>query len=462
MTENNYPYYILADKFRDFIDFFSEELGCPKNYLLGPMISAVSIVLGKKVFIRFKSYKNYPNLMIAIVGRPGMNKSQPLKLCLGPVFDLDNEVIAAAKEDRRNAELQNDLIKKHNKGLPPMDRTPYVPLPGDRALTTTDSTPERRNELLHNMDETKYSLTIYFDELAGMFDQFGRYNNSSELRDIIQLYDGGRYKVDRKGEGTMVIKNPKLGIIGTIQTDTMKEIFKKKELLDSGFSYRWIFFDDGDFDIPPISCTSNYRRAMELRGMWDSFIKDLFHQRFGVMEDDPFNPDSNVDDTPDKNTDGQCYVFTPDAFTEYVRWANVLRMKENYINKSNKDELRYASLMSKAQITILKLMLCIHFMTNYGQSNQICKEEVLYAEAFFDRYFEECKWLHSSDDSTAPKGVQQKDENCTLYNEYMRAKENGINATQFAEIKGISRRTLFNKIDKFKQNSAECKCNYKN
>ena len=50
---------------------------------------------------------------------------------------------------------------------------------------------------------------------------------SGEVETYLSLYNNSDIKVSRKGEGTIIINDPFLSVIGTTQPNTLKKISEK-------------------------------------------------------------------------------------------------------------------------------------------------------------------------------------------------------------------------------------------
>jgi hypothetical protein len=105
-------------------------------------------------------------------------------------------------------------------------------------LMCNDITPEKLGIL---MFENKEKISIISTE-AGFFKNFlGLYNSGMSNIDILlKAHSGDKIQTDRVTREAILLKNPALTIIVTLQNGIIEEIFKKEELRDCGLLARML------------------------------------------------------------------------------------------------------------------------------------------------------------------------------------------------------------------------------
>jgi len=85
-------------------------------------------------------------------------------------------------------------------------------------------------------------ITLVVDEILALFNSVKRYNSKNNLiEDLLTAYSGQPLKVIRKSESRPVlIKNPCVNVIGSVQTNMLQEVFRA-EFLANGLLDRFLF-----------------------------------------------------------------------------------------------------------------------------------------------------------------------------------------------------------------------------
>ena len=340
------PYDIFSDKAKEFVEHCSYMFNnCPKDFIVAGMVTAVGVALGKWARLDYDMYKDYGNLYVALVGNSTVGKSSPLKQCLKPLLSIDKKLLADSQAERARIKAEGG---KKDTGQP---------LPPEKQFIIKDCTPEKRNEMLNSIDGTPLMPCTYFDELNSIFKQFGRYNNNSEMEDLLTMFDGGIIKVSRKSADTMLIENALLSIIGTVQDDIdiLKDSFANKTMLKSGFNPRWLFvFPDEE----PLQHVDKKIKRPEVFEWWDSFIHGIYSRIW----------------------QGKPYVLHMDEDAEQL-YIDYINAKRDEINQLAKDERgRYLMwVLGKLDIHCLKWALASHFLSKYPDRGCINLADIDYS-----------------------------------------------------------------------------------
>lgn len=434
------PYDIFSQSARHFCEYVTDLYSCPQDYVVASMVLTVGVAMGKRARITDGQYTNYPNLYISLVGRSGINKSTPLTKCTQPLFEINRELENAFKEDLQRVRAENKQIKAENKERPAGDKIDFIEDPKQMKIIGMDTTPEKRNKVLGDIDQSPHSFLICWDELPSLFKQFGRYNANSEMEDMMTLFDNRHYIVDRKGDGTISIDNPVLSVTGTIQTGAIMNTFAREGMLINGFNPRWLFVYPDNTTIP---MKEKKHTNHEAESWWRNFIMG----RINKMAER---------ETPLQMTD--------DALDLYINWCNQMRVVSNQLEENDVRQQYQAAVFSKMEIQCARWALISHFLSDSIESDVIGLEEMDYSIRCME-YFKQTALkvlnlltqcgqngsphpvhtqstpspqcgLNGSPQST-PISPQMTDNERHIIESYNKAKEDGTSMRQLAEILGF-------------------------
>ena len=221
----------------------------------------------------------------------------------------------------------------------------------------SDSTPEARNQVL---SVNPNGVLLYRDELKGMIDDFGRYNKSGELSQLLSVFDSDNIVINRKSDDTLLIESPFMSILGSIQPSVLPDTFGNDLMMGNGFVQRWLFcFPDS---VPP-AMYSDEVIPSSVANDWRSFIYNLLMFDFSAEG-------------------GKLYLRS-EAKKVYIEYYNKLQLK-----KVDTDDYM-AAVCSKLQIYVIRWAGIAHILGNNPSSVDISPEEMEYSCRCMD-YFIGC------------------------------------------------------------------------
>ena len=140
-------------------------------------------------------------------------------------------------------------------------------------LVTTvisDFTPEAMMSI-HQYNPRGIALVV--DEIRALFNSVKRYNNRNNLiEDLLTAYSGQPLKVIRKSEARpILIKNPCINIIGSVQTNLLPEIFRA-EYMANGLLDRFLFVYPKDRRISGWKRDDGTIARPDLVGQWQEVL----------------------------------------------------------------------------------------------------------------------------------------------------------------------------------------------
>lgn len=320
----------------------ASSLQCPVDIALSAMFATVGVAMGKRVIIDDGKYRNYPCLWVCVVAPSGSNKSTPIRFFLQPLKDRDSYNYGVYREELRAYRQAGD-----DKGDKPVFKQ-YV---------ISDSTPEARNQVL---SVNPNGILLYRDELKGMIDDFCRYAKSGELSQMLSMFDSDTIVVNRKSDEPLLIKDPFMSIIGSIQPSVLVDTFGNDNMMNNGFNQRWLFC------YPESGMPEMYNDVSIPQSVisdWKDLIYNLIMYDFSVMG-------------------GKIYI-RGEAKRVYIDYYNSLQIK-----KAGADDY-LSSVYSKLQIHVIRWAGVAHILGNSPTSIDITPEEMEYSVRCMD-YFERC------------------------------------------------------------------------
>ena len=320
----------------------ASSLQCPVDIALSAMFATVGVAMGKRVIIDDGKYRNYPCLWVCVVAPSGSNKSTPIRFFLQPLKDRDSYNYGVYREELKAYRQAGD-----DKGDKPVFKQ-YV---------ISDSTPEARNQVL---SVNPNGILLYRDELKGMIDDFCRYAKSGELSQMLSMFDSDTIVVNRKSDEPLLIKDPFMSIIGSIQPSVLVDTFGNDNMMNNGFNQRWLFC------YPESGMPEMYNDVSIPQSVisdWKDFIYNLIMYDFSVMG-------------------GKIYI-RGEAKRVYIDYYNSLQIK-----KAGADDY-LSSVYSKLQIHVIRWAGVAHILGNSPTSIDITPEEMEYSVRCMD-YFERC------------------------------------------------------------------------
>ena len=112
-------------------------------------------------------------------------------------------------------------------------------------------------------------IALVVDEIRALFNSVKRYNNRNNLiEDLLTAYSGQPLKVIRKSEARpILIRNPCINIIGSVQTNLLPEIFRS-EYMANGLLDRFLFVYPKDRRISDWKRDDGTIARPDLVGQW--------------------------------------------------------------------------------------------------------------------------------------------------------------------------------------------------
>ena len=300
LTGTDFPVSIFPSKIQRIISEVHECHNYPTDYIAAAILTAIAVGIGNTHLAQIKQgWLESPILYMALIGRPGANKSHPLSFAMKPFLDYDyqqNQVFekALAKYD--------ELMSMSRKERADNGEEQFPQEPVRKRFLISDVTPEGLS-LIHA--QNKRGLCLWADELSAWFKNFNRYNNGSEEQFWLSVFSAKTTISDRKNaKSSIFIKRPYISVIGTIQKKILSEL-AKGERSSNGFIDRILFV------MPNLQQKARWNDKElpeNIEQEWNTIIDKLIQQEYALNEFGEIEP--------------QILLFTEDAKRRLYEWQH--------------------------------------------------------------------------------------------------------------------------------------------
>ena len=333
----------------------------PLDFTVVAMLSAAASAIGNSYQIKIKGqWLSSPILYMMIVGNPGIGKTPPLDFAYDPIRKDDSRRYAHFIEEMKEYER-----RKGNK-----NETEELEKPVLRRSIISDFTPE---SMIRAHDANLRGLTIYVDEIMGMFQSVNRYSNGQLIEQLLTAHSGKPLNVSRCGQPLPFhIHQPCINIIGTTQT------YRIKELLDMGFVENGMM-DRFLFAYSPNRKIDHWKKdaviAEEPGEIWSKIINKLM------------NLPCNIDNV-NHMVNSEIITMNDEAFDMMYAWRNDMVDRINSIEDEKKRDTRFA----KDPLNLARIALVIQFLRwAFDEADKTFIDEKTMATAIqVINYFTDC------------------------------------------------------------------------
>lgn len=339
ITESKIPLDVFPAKLQDMVLALARQENYSIEYTMASLIAAASTAIGNAVNIRIRGgWISSPILYMILVGRPGMGKTPPLDFAFRPIRKRDAKIIKQFKIDMEyyNSILESQKGKKD-------DRPSLPPKPILKRTVISDFTPEA---LIRALDDNPRGVTVYVDEIMGMFNAVNQYNKGQLIEQLLTAFSGKPLDVSRCSMPIPIhIERPFINVVGTMQTTRIHELVNKG-YKDNGLLDRIIFIYPSSQKIPDWqmdedSASSSFEKYSTL---WENIINRICEIPFTIDENESIV--QNV------------LNFSPEASAWFTNWRNASIRAVNQI----KDDTLVDSRIMKTPVIAARLALIFQIL----------------------------------------------------------------------------------------------------
>ena len=236
MSGGEFPIEVFPIRIQRIISSLHDCQGYPVDYVAAAILAAIAVGIGNSHLVQVKrNWLESPILYMALIGRPGANKSHPLSFAFQPF--IEHDYCQNQEYQKLYAEYERTMsMSKKERMEAGLDEFPQTPV--RKRFLVSDITPEGLS-LIHAQNPR--GLCLWSDELSAWFKNFNRYNNGSEEQFWLSVFNAKPTISDRKStQSSIFIRRPYISVIGTIQKKILGELVKG-ERSSNGFIDRILF-----------------------------------------------------------------------------------------------------------------------------------------------------------------------------------------------------------------------------
>lgn len=277
-----FPVEIFPPKIQRIIHEVHECQSYPIDYTAASIFTAIAVGIGNTHHIQMKQgWVESAILFVALVGRPGANKSHPLSFAMKPFVDFDHRQNQEFGKLYAKYEQDVSLTKKErtNEGL---EEFPQEPI--RKRFLVSDITPEG---LSYIHAQNWRGLCLCSDELSAWFKNFNRYNNGSEEQFWLSVFSAKAVISDRKSaKSSVFITRPFITVIGTIQKKILSDL-AHGDRSNNGFIDRILFV------MPTVEHKTRWNEkdaSPTLESQWHELMNQLINMECSFDENNEVQP----------------------------------------------------------------------------------------------------------------------------------------------------------------------------
>lgn len=252
-TEAEFPVEIFPSKIQRIIHEVYECQSYPIDYTVTSILTVIAAGIGNTHLIQMKQgWVESAILFVALVGRPGANKSHPLSFVMKSFVNFDYLQNLEFRKHYAKYEQEISMSKKERLDAGAED-FPQEPI--RKRFLVSDITPQG---LSYIHAQNKRRLCLWSDELSAWFKNFNRYNNGSEEQCWLSIFSAKTVISDRKNaKRSIFITRPFIPVIVP---------FRKR------FSVIWLMATVLVTDLSTVSCLSCLPFSKKLDGTRKIFL----------------------------------------------------------------------------------------------------------------------------------------------------------------------------------------------
>lgn len=332
-----FPVHALPEGLQWITTHLHETIGFPVDYTAAAILFAASVAIGTSARITPKRGWTEPAILwLALVGRPGANKTHPLTMMLRPLTVRDRESARRYEDELREYERAVKQARKEEGNEAPME-------PECDQHLVSDTTPEA---LVEALKRNPRGVGLHRDELAGWVEDFGRYSKGGDVEKFLSMWSAQPVRVNRvKSKRPLFVERPFVSVCGTIQPGVLGRLIADGRGAN-GFVDRILFAYPEAQEVPPWSEAEPDAQVAEY---WQAFI----HRLLSIPP-------------PDEGADPLLFTFTADAKRLWAKHHATLKAEIDGFNREG-DEAR-AGHRTKMLSYTLRLAV-IDTLARWAESN---------------------------------------------------------------------------------------------
>ena len=169
MSGGEFPIEVFPIRIQRIISSLHDCQGYPVDYVAAAILAAIAVGIGNSHLVQVKrNWLESPILYMALIGRPGANKSHPLSFAFQPF--IEHDYCQNQEYQKLYAEYERTMsMSKKERMEAGLDEFPQTPV--RKRFLVSDITPEGLS-LIHAQNPR--GLCLWSDELSAWFKNFNR------------------------------------------------------------------------------------------------------------------------------------------------------------------------------------------------------------------------------------------------------------------------------------------------
>lgn len=423
-----FPIDIFPEELQNYLLLCNKTLDSSIDYMGCSMMWLMSVIIGNSIQVQVKNgWIETCTMWLSVVGKAGIGKTPSISNILFPLMKANNREIKKYIKANDKYEAYAKLDKKDK------ENTEEIKKPKKSQFIANDITLEALVDL---HEESKNSIGVFKDELAGWFKDMNKYRAGSDLEFWLSTWSGKSVSLNRKTAKSSFVESPLISVLGGIQPGIL-DSFYTDENKDNGFIDRMLLC------FPDLVVDEYNENEMEHKYIqwYSDFIISFYDgiKQYVIKYDN----EGEIDPIIAK--------FSSDAKEEWKRIFNNITGDQN-----SDDENEYMKSMLPKQKSyiprfalILNTLEAFHSQGGIDDYSKISKRSMLSAERLSKYFVAMAKKIKisSAEINDIKKVIKANDgkSNREKFLELYTA-DNNINKKEVAELLGISRKRIYEYI----------------
>lgn len=427
-----FPIDIFPKSLQSYIIECNKTLDSSIDYMGCSLLWLSSVIIGNSIQVEVKSgWRETCNIWIAVVGKAGLGKTPSIKNIIFPILRANSKEIKdyIKKSEKFEAyeKLSKEEKREHEKVNKPI-KTQFI---------ANDITLEALVDL---HQESKNSVGVFKDELAGWLKDMNKYREGSDLEFWLSTWSGASVNLTRMTRKGSFVEMPLIPVLGGIQPSVFNT-FYTEENKDNGFMDRMLL----SFPDLEIEKYNSKELDPELITWYNSSIISFYES----IKNNVTLYSEEMDIVP------HIAKFSLEAKTEWERIFNDITSIQN-----SEDENEYMkSMFPKQKSYIPRFSLIIDVINKFfdpeseDQTMNISKESLIKAEKLSKYFVATAKKIkiNAAEVSSIKSAIKETKSNDKFKQfEAIYLADKTINKKDVADILGVSRKTIYEFIKKIK------------
>lgn len=416
-----FPLDIFSSNLQKYILECNQTLDSNVDYMGASFLWLMSVIIGNSLNVSPKKGWTEPCTMwLCCVGRAGVGKTPSIRNITFPLKKINSNEIKKYQKEKDKFDYFAGLTKKEQ------ETAEEIKQPKKSQFIVNDITLEA---LIEMHEESKNSVGIMKDELAGFFKDMNKYRAGSDLEFWLSSWSAEGVSLNRKTAKSSFIETPCLPILGGIQPSILSLIFNE-EYKDNGFVDRFLI-------VYPDSEVEMYN-TKEMNGDTIQWYADYITEMYTQVKCNllAYSDDGDILT--------QTAVFSDEAKQEWERLYNEITRVQN----SDSETEYFKSMLPKIKSYIPRFALIINSLECFDNGTdylEISKENVIKAGRLAYYFINQAKKVKiESLRKTEAKSVVISNKAKTKREqalEIVKTNKN-IKKSEIAEILGVSRQMV--------------------